>query len=123
MSRTLRMTVSFVAAVVVETVCVWVLTRVGLDAAIALPAAFAAGYVAWCATRGAPPAADLPFGSRLRANLAVALAALLLVEAMVYLCMGLMGLGLMATNAAALVALACWVTLGGYLVTRDAGGS
>jgi hypothetical protein len=114
MSRLLTFA-SAAVAVVVETAAVWLLARyLPLDLSVAFALAFAAGYLALFAAINflSPSGANPSLGAQLRTYSLFGLAALLVVEAMVYLCDGLLHAGPATTNAAVLVAVACWIAAG-----------
>jgi lipopolysaccharide transport system permease protein len=112
MSRALKLALSALVAVAVETATVWMLTHVVvLDLSVAFAIAFALGYLALFAAFRAlkPSSANPPLGSQLRTYGLFGIAILLLVEVTVYLCVDLLGLNLATTNTIAMVAVACWV--------------
>jgi hypothetical protein len=122
-SGALKFAFAAVVAAVVETGCLWVLTHsVVLHVSIAFAVAFAAGYLALFAAIGILGAsrAKPPLGTQLRTYSLLGIAVLLLVEVIVYVCYDWLGLNLTTTNAAALLAVACWVALGWRVVSGDA---
>jgi hypothetical protein len=123
--RTLRVIAVAAAGAVVESACVWVLTRVTpLPSSMTFAVAFAAGYVTVVSVLPVvgPSQTKVPLGTRLLAYGLFALAALLVVEATIYFCDGLLSLGLLKTNLLVLIAVACWVALGWRVMGGDAHG-
>lgn len=122
MSRALRFASAALAAAVVETGCLWVLTHsVVLSLSIAFAVAFAAGYLALFAALRIlrPSRANPPLRTQLRSYGLFGIAALLLVEVMLSVCVDWIGLNLTKTNAVALFAVACWLALGWPFVGGD----
>ena len=109
-------------AAVVETACLWVLTHVVvLRLPIAFALAFAVAYLTLIAaihilSLSSP---NPPLSTQLRTYGLFGIAALLLVQVVVYLCDNLLRLNLTTINAAALAAVMCWVALGWPNVGRD----
>jgi len=123
MSRAFKLASAAVVAVAVESASVWVLTHVVvLDAAIAFAMAFAAGYLALFAAISIlrPSGANSPLRAQLWTYGLFGLAVLLIVEAMLYLCDGLLHVNLITTNSVALVAVVFWIALGWRFVGGDA---
>jgi hypothetical protein len=123
MSRALRHAAAAVVAAVVETGSLWVLTHaVELRPSVAFAAAFAAGYVTlFAAIRVLRHSAmKAPLGAQLRAAGLFGIAALLLVEVIVYVCVDWLHLNLTVTNATAVAAVVCWLALGWGFVSVDA---
>lgn len=122
MSRALRLVAAVVAAVAVETMAVWLLTQVVMTGtSIAFAVAFVAGYLTLFTANSVLSHAGTgpPLSTQLRAYGLFGLAALLVVEATVYVCDGLLHTHLAATNAVVLLAVACWIALSWRIIDRN----
>ena len=122
MRRVLTLLVAVVLAVLVEGAFLVALTQVvGVDRAGAFTISFAAGYVTLvsCVSVMSPAGSRAPLVG-LRKHALTGLAALVVMQAVVYVCDGLMGATLVTTNAAALVVVACWLALERRITNLDA---
>ena len=119
----MKMACALGTAVVIECVGLWVLVViVGLGAPIALVLAFTAAYLTFFSTARRLRAFSKPAPLRalLGKNLPIGLAALLLMEVVLYLCTDLLGLMPSIANLAGLTTVLIWIVLGWELV-RDRG--
>jgi len=114
--------VAVTGAAAIQTGCLWFLSHfLGVEYPLACALAFSAGYVALIvviqglASRGN----SLALARELRRHSLVAIGALLLMEASLYVIVDLLGGSLKVGNAIALAAVAGWVALGWVFVVSS----